>query len=355
MDFNITPVLKAEQLLDKAFGRASKKVEQGNNTLERKKKTVSAKLNSIAHTIEDTLGRYEEEFPTLDALPEFYFEVIDITIGIDRLKKSIGAVNWGKRRVKRTMMKAAREVVSEEDIEEIEKIRKKAYARTDSFLKQVDEDLKFLEEARKKLNSLPDIKEDHPTVAVAGYPNVGKSELVSRLSTGKPKIATYPFTTKEVGIGHFNLGYQKCQMLDTPGMLDRPREERNEIEMQAAKALESLADVIVFIYDPSETCGYPLEKQEALCNEIKKELSEVEMIEVENKIDLKKSESDRLKISALKEENLEELKTLIKKILKERYPIDEVSDEDLGYFSEPDEAPHESFSGLEKLEFNDEY
>ncbi|MFP4608834.1 MAG: GTPase, partial [Candidatus Aenigmatarchaeota archaeon] len=203
MDFNITPVLKAEQLLDKAFGRASKKVEQGNNTLERKKKTVSAKLNSIAHTIEDTLGRYEEEFPTLDALPEFYFEVIDITIGIDRLKKSIGAVNWGKRRVKRTMMKAAREVVSEEDIEEIEKIRKKAYARTDSFLKQVDEDLKFLEEARKKLNSLPDIKEDHPTVAVAGYPNVGKSELVSRLSTGKPKIATYPFTTKEVGIGHF--------------------------------------------------------------------------------------------------------------------------------------------------------
>ncbi|MEF8873847.1 MAG: hypothetical protein V5A88_04145, partial [Candidatus Thermoplasmatota archaeon] len=157
MDFNISPVLNAEQLLDKAFGRASKKTKQGDNPLERKKKTVSAKLNSIAHTVEDTMGRYEDEFPTLDALPEFYREIIDITIGLDELKRSIGAINWAKRRAKRTTMEAARDVVSEEDLDEIERIRREAYARTDSFLKQVDEELEFLGEARKKLNSLPDI------------------------------------------------------------------------------------------------------------------------------------------------------------------------------------------------------
>lgn len=353
MDFDIIPVLNAEQLLDKAFGRASKKIKQGNTPLERKKKTVSAKLNSIAHTIEDTVGRYEDEFPTLEALPEFYFEIIDIIIGIDKLKKSIGAVNWAKRRVKRTMMEAARDVVSQEGLDEIEKIRRKAYARTDSFLKQVNDDLEFLEEARKKLNSLPDIKADHPSVVVAGYPNVGKSELVSQISSGKPKIAKYPFTTKEVGIGHFRLGYQTCQLIDTPGILDRPKEERNDIEMQAVKALESLADLIVFLFDPSETCGYPLEKQETLCDEIKRELSDVELIEVENKIDIERTDTGRIKISALKGENLDELKESIKERLSDRYPIKEVSDDDLDYFADPGSAPRKPFPDLDEIEFKD--
>ncbi len=342
-------MLNAEQLLDKAFGRASKKVKQGNTALDRKKKTTSAKLNAIADIIDDTLGRYEEEFPSLDSLPDFYFDIIDITVGIDELKKSLGAINWAKRRVKRTVLEAAREVVSQEDISEIEKIRRKAYARTDSFLKQVNDDLEFLRSARKKLNSLPDIRADHPSVVVAGYPNVGKSELVSRISSGKPKIARYPFTTKEVGIGHFKLGYQMCQLIDTPGMLDRPKEERNEIEMQAAKALENLADVIVFLYDPSETCGYPMEKQKTLCEEIKTDLSDVEMIEVENKVDLKESDTDRMKISALEEKNLDGLKEKIKDILNKKYPIKDITDEELEFFAEPDEAPSEPFSEFKDL------
>lgn len=347
MDFDITPILDAEQLLDKAFGKASKKTKEGNTELERKKRTASAKLNSIAHTIEDTIGRYEEEFPTLEILPKFYFEIIDIIIGIDELKKSLGSMNWAKRRVKRTMMEAAREVVSKEDPDEIERVRKKAYARADSFLDQVDEELKFLDEARKKLNSLPDIRPEHPTVAVAGYPNVGKSELVSKISSGKPKVAEYPFTTKEVGIGHFYLGYQKCQLLDTPGILDRPKDERNEIEMQAVKALESLADVIIFMYDPTETCGYLMEKQEGLYGEVEEDMEDIEIIEVENKMDIDQSETERTKISALEGSNLEVLKEKIKDILSEKYPIEKIKEDDLEYLTDQKGATYDPLSDFE--------
>ncbi len=351
MEFNITPVLNADQLLDKAFGRASKKRRQGKNALESKKKTASTKLNTIAHILEDTLGRYEDEFPTTEILPKFYFEIIDITIGIDDLKESLGAVNWAKRRTKRTLMEAARKIVSSEDIEEIEKIRKQAYARTDSFLRQINDDLEFLEETRKKLNSFPDIRPEHPTVAVAGYPNVGKSELVSKISSGKPKVDVYPFTTREVGIGHFFLGYRKCQLLDTPGMLDRPRKERNEIELQAVKALESLADLVIFLFDPSESCGYPMDRQEDLCIEIKDELSEVKFIEIENKSDLEMTDSDRLKISALEEDNLEELKDIIKNILSDKYSFDRIKEEDLEYFEDSDMAPEEPFTDFDDLDY----
>lgn len=315
MEFKIVPVLTAEQLMDKAFKKASKKKKRGANISETKKKTISVKLNTVAHTLEDTLKRYEEEFPTVDMLPPFYNTIIDIMLGTDKLKKSIGAVNWAKRRTKRILMEAARDLQPKEDPDEMEQLRKQAYGRVSSILRQVDDDLKFLGEARKKLNSLPDIRIDMPTVAVAGYPNVGKSLLVSKISSGKPKVAVYPFTTQEVGIGHFELKRHKCQLIDTPGILDRPGDERNDIEKQAVSALENLADLIIFIFDPTETCGYPMEDQKALANEIKDTFSQIQVIEVENKTDLEKTDTGKLSISALEGTNLEELLGLVKESL----------------------------------------
>ncbi|MFW6038545.1 MAG: NOG1 family protein [Candidatus Saliniplasma sp.] len=321
MEFKIPPILSAQQLLDKAFRKASKKHKEGATREESRKKTNSAKLNTVAHTLEDTLKRYEETFPSIDMLPQFYHEIIDIMIGIDELKRSIGAVNWAKRRTKRILMESARNLMKKETLDEMERVRRQAYGRTSSILNQIDEDLKFLAECRKKLNSLPDIRTDIPTVVVAGYPNVGKSLLVSKISSGKPKVAVYPFTTKEVGIGHFQVERHKCQLLDTPGLLDRPNEKRNDIEKQAVNALESLADLILFLYDPSGTCGYPLKDQEALAEELKDSFPDINIIEVDNKSDILKKDNQRLHISALEENNLGDLMELIKNGLKYKYDL----------------------------------
>lgn len=321
MEFKIPPILSAQQLLDKAFRKASKKHKEGATREESRKKTNSAKLNTVAHTLEDTLKRYEEAFPSIDMLPQFYHEIIDIMIGIDELKRSIGAVNWAKRRTKRILMESARNLMKKETLDEMERVRRQAYGRTSSILNQIDEDLKFLAECRIKLNSLPDIRTDIPTVVVAGYPNVGKSLLVSKISSGKPKVAVYPFTTKEVGIGHFQVERHKCQLLDTPGLLDRPNQKRNDIEKQAVNALESLADLILFLYDPSGTCGYPLKDQEALAEELKESFPDIDIIEVDNKSDILEKDNQRLHISALEENNLDDLMELIKDGLKYKYDL----------------------------------
>ncbi len=308
MEFRITTILDADQLVDKAFLRASKKEKSGRNRIERTKNTVTVKLNTISKVLESTMKRYEKEFPSFESLPPFYQEVIDIMLDTDRLKKSLGALNWARRRIKRLLMETAREVAGSTDTDKMERLRKKAYARTVSFLKQISEDLEFLQEARTKLNSLPDIRTDIPTAVVAGYPNVGKSLLVSKISSGKPKVAIYPFTTQEVGIGHFMVEGLKCQLIDTPGLLDRPADERNDIERQAVSAIRTLAEIIIFVYDPSGTCGYPLEAQEALADEIKDTFNHLEIMEVENKSDLMVGDSDRLKVSAITGDNLDTLK-----------------------------------------------
>ncbi len=57
-------------------------------------------------------------------------------------------------------------------------------------------------------------------VGLLGFPNVGKSTLISRLSAAKPKIAEYPFTTLTPNLGMVELpDYAACVMADIPGLI----------------------------------------------------------------------------------------------------------------------------------------
>ena len=168
----------------------------------------------------------------------------------------------------------------------------------------------------KKFPSIQDV----PTIVIAGYPNVGKSSLLRHLSAAKPEIAIYPFTTKQVIVGHIKIkekySTKTFQIIDTPGLLDRPLSKRNDIEKQAIAALAHLADLIVFMIDPSETCGYSLKDQYNMLDQIKNLFGDVPIVVVENKADLKKTESSTFKISCENKEGIEELTTEILKMIE---------------------------------------
>lgn len=59
------------------------------------------------------------------------------------------------------------------------------------------------------------------------------------------------------------------QIIDTPGILDQPLEARNTIEMQAVTALAHLRAAVVYVMDVSEMCGYSVEEQFALFENIR--------------------------------------------------------------------------------------
>ena len=157
-------------------------------------------------------------------------------------------------------------------------------ARLASMVHQIDKDLIFLNEVRNVLRHLPNV-EDEFTIVIAGYPNVGKSSFIRRVSSADPQVASYPFTTKGIIVGHRDTGRQRTQFVDTPGILDRPVEERNQIEKQALSAIMNVAHVILFIIDPSEHCGYPMAVQLRLLDEVKT-LVKVPVLVVANKSDL---------------------------------------------------------------------
>lgn len=59
------------------------------------------------------------------------------------------------------------------------------------------------------------------------------------------------------------------QVVDTPGILDHPLEERNTIEMQAITALAHLRAAVLYVMDVSEQCGHTLLQQLELFNNIR--------------------------------------------------------------------------------------
>lgn len=57
-------------------------------------------------------------------------------------------------------------------------------------------------------------------VGVIGYPNVGKSTLLTAASAAKPKIASYPFTTREPVLGVVEVGREIAVLAEIPGLVD---------------------------------------------------------------------------------------------------------------------------------------
>jgi nucleolar GTP-binding protein len=137
-------------------------------------------------------------------------------------------------------------------------LKRAAMGRMVTLVRKLGASLGYLEEVRKHLSRLPSIDPSTRTLLITGYPNVGKSSFINKVSRANVEVQDYAFTTKSLFVGHFDYKYMRWQCLDTPGILDHPLEERNTIEMQAITALAHLQSTVLFFVDISEACRYTI-------------------------------------------------------------------------------------------------
>ena len=176
-------------------------------------------------------------------------------------------------------------------------------------------------------------------VGLVGFPNAGKSTLISVISAAKPKIADYPFTTLEPNLGVVDLGdFRTFVVADIPGLIEGASEgaglgDRFLRHVERTKLILHLVDV-------SSLSGRdPVEDYEIINRELaayNEDLAARPQIVVATKIDaldeperlnnLKdKALKDRREFLAISSVANQGIKELVNMIARRLLPVEEVS------------------------------
>ncbi len=175
-------------------------------------------------------------------------------------------------------------------------------------------------------------------VGLVGFPNAGKSTLISRVSAARPKIADYPFTTLEPNLGVVAAGDHSFVMADIPGLIEGAHEGHG-LGIQFLKHVER-TKVLVHLVDSSEYTGRDAEHDfDVILAELRsfsEELADKPMIVVASKIDAcqeparieairEKARSARMpffEISSVTGAGIEELRFALRDVLFKEEPVE---------------------------------
>jgi GTP-binding protein len=147
-------------------------------------------------------------------------------------------------------------------------------------------------------------------VAIVGFPNAGKSTLISVISAAKPKIADYPFTTlvPNLGVVRLDDGFEMV-VADIPGLIEGASEGRG-LGHQFLRHVER-ARVLLVLIDLAPVDGRSAEEQERVLLEelgaYKPELAVRPRLVVGSKADVATEPWDGLQLSAVTREGVTEV------------------------------------------------
>jgi GTP-binding protein len=165
-------------------------------------------------------------------------------------------------------------------------------------------------------------------VGIVGYPNAGKSTLISGISNTRPKVASYPFTTKRPMLGVVVGQDRDFVVADIPGLIKGAHSGKG-LGHQFLRHVER-TKILLHLIDMAGVDGRdPVADYESLNEELRlysKKLSKKKQIVACNKMDLPEAEKNLERfsskvdtsvypISALNNEGLEELKRAIAEAL----------------------------------------
>lgn len=310
---SIQPIPSMGDFLDIVLSRTQRKtptVIHKGYAIGRIRSFYMRKVKYTQQTFDEKLGIIIDEFPRLEDIHPFYSDLMNVLYDRDHYKLALAQINTARHLIDNVGKDYLKLLKYGDSLYRCKQLKRAALGRMATIMKRQKESLKYLEQVRQHVQRLPSIDPVGRTLLICGYPNVGKSSFMNKLTRANVDVQPYAFTTKNVFVGHMDYRYLRWQVIDTPGILDHPLEERNTIEMQAITALAHIRACILFFIDISESCGYSIEAQVKLFNSIKSLFSNRPVMIILNKIDLIRPE-----------QILESDKALLQSILDSGYEI----------------------------------
>jgi len=304
----IQTIPPAKQLVDIVLSRTNRKtptIVHPGFKITRVRSFYMRKVKFCQTTYAEKFGKILEDFPKIDDIHPFYADLCNVLYDRDHYKLALGQVNATKKICDSIAKDYVKMMKFADSLYKCKMLKKAALGRMCTAVKKLSGSLSYLEEVRQHLGRLPSINPATRTLILTGYPNVGKSSFMNIVTNASVDVQPYAFTTKSLFVGHLDYNYVRWQVIDTPGILDHPLEDRNTIEMTAITALAHLPAAVLFFVDISEMCGYPLPTQVALFHSIKPLFRNRPLLIILNKTDLRKiqelSAEEKQLIESMKE------------------------------------------------------
>ncbi|KCV71962.1 hypothetical protein H696_01371 [Fonticula alba] len=241
-------------------------------------------------TFHDKLSQILADFPQLDDVHPFYGDLMNVLYDRDHYKLALGQINAARQQVDNIAKDYLRLLKYGDSLYRCKQLKRACLGRMCTLMARLKDTLAYLEQVRQHLARLPSIDPNTRTLLITGYPNVGKSSFMNKVTRADVEVQPYAFTTKSLFVGHMDYRYLRWQVIDSPGILDHPLEDRNTIEMQSITALAHLRCCVLFFIDVSEDCGYTLAQQVALFHSIRPLFTNKPVVLVLSKLDLMRYE-----------------------------------------------------------------
>ncbi|KAI8876621.1 GTP binding protein 4, partial [Backusella circina FSU 941] len=289
----IEPVPTSTDFIDIILSKTQRKtptVIHKNYNIGRIRQFYMRKVKFTQENFDEKFKNILDEFPKLEDIHPFYADLMNVLYDKDHYKLALGQINTARHLIDQVAKDYVRLLKFGDSLYRCKQLKKAALGRMATVMKRQKDSLAYLEQVRQHLSRLPSIDPNTRTLLICGYPNVGKSSFINKITRADVDVQPYAFTTKSLFVGHMDYKYMRWQVIDTPGILDHPLEERNTIEMQSITAMAHLRSCIMYFMDLSEQCGYSVEDQVKLFNNIKPLFANKPIVLVINKIDQAKPE-----------------------------------------------------------------
>ena len=287
---NIPIIQKVNELIDTILSKTQSKtptVTHPGYKITRIRKFYMRKVRFTEDTIVEKLDGIVKNFPKLDDIHPFYADMINILYDKDHYKLALGSVNTAKNICQKIASDYVKLLKYGDSLYRCKQLKVAALGRMMTTLKKLNSSFNYLEEVRKHLSRFPSIDPTERTLILAGFPNVGKSSFMNKITYADSEVQAYHFTTQSLFVGHTYYKNIRWQVIDTPGILDRTLEQRNIIEMQTITALAHLDACILYFIDVSENCGYSISQQVSLFDSIRPLFKNKPLVIIANKTDLR--------------------------------------------------------------------
>ncbi|KAI5694421.1 hypothetical protein M8J76_004790 [Diaphorina citri] len=244
------------------------------------------KIKYTQSNFHERLSQIIQEFPKLDNIHPFYADLMNILYDKDHYKLGLGQLNQARHLIDNVAKDYLRLMKYADSLYRCKQLKKAALGRMATIMKRQASNLEYLEQVRQHLSRLPSIDPFTRTIIICGFPNVGKSSFLNKITRADVDVQPYAFTTKSLYVGHTDYKYLRWQVIDTPGILDHSLEDRNIIEMQAVTALAHLRAAVLYFIDISEQCGHSIQEQIGLFKSIRPLFNNKPLLVVATKTDI---------------------------------------------------------------------